>query len=384
MELSNSFVRVDLDALRSNLNHAKKHTGAPVMAVVKADAYGHGAVPVARALEKDCGFFGVATADEALELRRAGIQIPILILGHTPIAAYPQAVGNEIRVAVSSYEEALPLSQEAQKQGRTARIHFAVDTGMSRIGFQVTEAAAELCKKIAGLPNLEAEGIFTHFATADKEDPSETLAQRQRFDRFCDLLRERGVVPAIRHAENSAALINFTDHYDMARMGISLYGMYPDPSVNKAHVPLIPALSWHSRVSFVKPLEKGRSIGYGATYTMQRDGIIATVPVGYADGYRRILSGQFYVLIRGQKAPIRGRICMDQFMVEVTDIPGVQAGDPVTLIGRDGEEVITTDEMALAAQTIAHEITCGLTRRVARHYLENGREIPAATAPEEN
>ncbi len=374
MEISNNFVRVDLDALRSNLNHAKKHTGASVMAVIKADAYGHGSVPVARALEQDCAFFGVAAVTEALELRRAGIQTPILILGHTPVDAYPQVVQLGIRPAIFSYEEARLLSQEAQKQGRTALLHLAVDTGMSRIGFQPTQDSADLCARIAQLPHLEAEGIFTHFATADEADQTETLAQKDRFDHFCQLLRQRGVTPPIRHTENSAALINFTEHYDMVRLGISLYGIYSDPSVQKAHVPLTPVLSWHSQVSFVKPLEQGRPISYGGTYTMERDGIVATVPVGYGDGYRRILSNRFHVLIRGQKAPIRGRVCMDQIVVDVTDIPGVRPGDPVTLIGRDGEAVITADQMAQAAGTISNEITCGLTRRIPRHYIESGQE----------
>ncbi len=382
MELNNSFVRIDLDALKHNVDQVKKHTGVPVMAVIKADAYGHGAVPIARALAPHCAFFAVASISEAMELRRAGIQTPILILGHTPTEAYPLAVQHSLRPALFSYPEAVQLSQEATRQGRTAPFHFAVDTGMSRIGLQATEQSAELCARIAQLPNLEAEGIFSHFAKADEEDQSETLKQRALFDSFTEMLRSRGVIPAIRHMENSAALINFTEHYDMVRLGISLYGIYPDPSVNKSHVQLSPVLSWHTQVSFVKTLEKGRRISYGGTYTMERDGVIATIPVGYADGYRRCLSNGFYVLIRGKKAPIRGRVCMDQLLVDVTDIPGVCPGDPVTLIGRDGSEALSADLMAQAAGTISYEIVTGLSRRVSRHYIENGREVLTASDPE--
>ena len=375
MSFDNTYVRIDLDAIRENIETVRRKTGTAVMAVVKADAYGHGAVPVAQHLQDICSFFGVSSAAEALELRQAGLDNPILILGHTPVDAFPLVVEQEIRPAIFRWEDALALSEEAQRQGKTAKFHFAVDTGMSRIGFQAEEDAAELCCRIAGLPGLCPEGLFSHFATADCADLSKAREQARKFDWFCDLLKQRGLEIPIRHMNNSAGLMNFTDQYDMVRCGIVTYGLYPSPEVDPKLLPLKPALSWHSHVSHVKTLPAGREVSYGGLYVTREDTRVATVPVGYADGYWRSLSGRFYVLIHGRRAPILGRVCMDQLMVDVTHIPQTQPGDPVTLVGHDGDEVITVEQIAGEAGSFNYEFICGISRRVPRVYEQGGQQI---------
>ena len=375
MSFDNTYVRIDLDAIRENIETVRRKTGTAVMAVVKADAYGHGAVPVAQHLRDICSFFGVSSAAEALELRQAGLDNPILILGHTPVDAFPLVVEQEIRPAIFRWEDALALSEEAQRQGKTAKFHFAVDTGMSRIGFQAEEDAAELCCRIAGLPGLCPEGLFSHFATADCADLSKAREQARKFDWFCDLLKQRGLEIPIRHMNNSAGLMNFTDQYDMVRCGIVTYGLYPSPEVDPKLLPLKPALSWHSHVSHVKTLPAGREVSYGGLYVTREDTRVATIPVGYADGYWRSLSGRFYVLIHGRRAPILGRVCMDQLMVDVTHIPQTQPGDPVTLVGHDGDEVITVEQIAGEAGSFNYEFICGISRRVPRVYEQGGQQI---------
>lgn len=375
LNFDNTYVKINLDAIAANIRQVKQKAGVQVMAVVKADAYGHGAVQVARLLEEDCGFFGVSSMLEALELRQAGLTKPILILGHTPVSAFPVAIREEIRPAIFHYEDAVELSREAVCQGKTAAFHFAVDTGMSRIGFQATEEDAELCARIAGLPGLYAEGLFSHFATADCADLSKAKTQAQKFDAFYEMLSRRGVNIPLRHMDNSAGLMNFTNHYEMVRSGIVTYGLYPSDEVDPGLLNLNPALEWHSRVTHVKTLEAGREISYGGAYVTTRPTRVATVPVGYADGYRRSLSGKFYVLIRGRKAPILGRVCMDQLMVDVTDIPEVQLEDRVTLVGRDQEECITVEQIAAMADSFNYEFICGISRRVPRVYTRNGQEV---------
>lgn len=372
MIFANAYARIDLNAIEANFRSIQTKAGVPVMAVVKADAYGHGAVPVARFLEKQCAFFGVSSVPEALELRQAGIAAPILILGHTPVDAFPHIVREGIRPAIFCYEDAAALSREAVRQGKTALFHFVVDTGMSRIGFQATDKSADVCAQIAALPNLTAEGLFSHFATADEQDLTFTRAQAALFDAFDGMLRARGVHVALRHLDNSAGLINFSSHYDMVRAGIVLYGLYPSGEVPTGQLPLIPALSWYSRVTHVKLLEPGRRISYGGTYVTEKPTMVATVAVGYADGYRRSLSNRFYVLIHGRRARILGRVCMDQIIVDVTDIPDVRPEDPVVLVGRDGDEHISVELIAEAAGSFNYEFICGLSRRDTRVYIRNG------------
>ena len=366
---------IDLDAIRHNMNAVKARANAPVMAIIKADAYGHGAVELARFLDGDCAFFGVSSILEALELRQAGIRKPILILGHTPVSAFPEAIREDVRPTMYRYEDGLALSRAAEALGLTGKFHFAVDTGMSRLGFQVTREDADICAQIASLPHVEAEGLFSHFATADCADLTRAKKQAERFAAFDAMLKERGVNIPIRHLDNSAGVMNFGCEYEMVRSGIVTYGMYPSDEVDPALLDLRPALRWESRVTHLKTLEPGREIGYGGTYTTTRPTRVATIPVGYADGYRRNLSGRFHVLIRGKKAPILGRICMDQMMVDVTHIPDVQPDDRVVLVGRDGDETITVEEIAARGDSFNYEFVCGISRRVPRVYTMGGKVV---------
>ena len=366
---------IDLDAIRHNVNAVKARAKGSVMAVIKADAYGHGAVELAKYLDDDCAFFGVSSILEALELRQAGICKPILILGHTPVSAFPETIREDVRPTIYRYEDGLALSRAAAELGLTGKFHFAVDTGMSRIGFQVTEEDADICAQIASLPHVEAEGLFSHFATADCADLTRAKGQAERFAAFDAMLKERGVNIPIRHLDNSAGVMNFGCEYEMVRSGIVTYGMYPSDEVDPGLLALRPALQWLSRVTHVKTLPAGREISYGGTYVTKADTVVATIPVGYADGYRRNLSGKFYVLIHGQKAPILGRICMDQMMVDVTAIPGVQVGDRVTLVGTDGEEAITMEQISAQADSFNYEFVCGISRRVPRLYVQGGKTI---------
>ena len=373
MNLDSTQLIIDLDAIRHNIQAVHRRAGVPVMAIIKADAYGHGAVEIARHLDGDCAFFGVSSILEALELRQAGIEKPILILGYTPVAAFAETVRQDIRPAIFRYEDALALSQAAQELGKPAKFHIAVDTGMSRIGFQATQADADICAKIAALPYVEAEGLFSHFATADCADLTRARHQMELFDKFDAMLRERGVSVKLRHLDNSAGVMNFHCKYELVRSGIVTYGMYPSTEVDTSVLDLRPALRWESRNTQMKTLEPGREIGYGGTYTTTRPTRVATVPVGYADGYRRSLSGRFYVLIRGKKAPILGRICMDQMMVDVTEIPDAALNDTVVLVGRSGELNISVEEIAAQGDSFNYEFVCGISRRVPRVYLLDGQ-----------
>lgn len=372
MNLDSTQLIIDLDAIRHNIRAVHERAGVPVMAIIKADAYGHGAVEIARHIDGDCAFFGVSSILEALELRQAGIEKPILILGYTPVAAFPEAIRQGIRPAIFRYEDALALSQAATALGMTAKFHIAVDTGMSRIGFQVTPEEADICARIAALPNVEAEGLFSHLATADCADLTRARHQAALFDQFDEMLHSRGVTIRLRHLDNSAGVMNFHCKYELVRSGIVTYGMYPSTEVDPSVLDLRPALRWESRITHLKTLEPGREIGYGGTYTTTRPTWVATVPVGYADGYRRNLSGRFYVLIRGKKAPILGRICMDQMMVDVTEIPDAALNDTVVLVGKSGDLNISVEEIAAQGDSFNYEFVCGISRRVPRVYLLGG------------
>ena len=377
MYLDNTVLTIDLDIIAANFEAVRQKAGVSLMAVVKADAYGHGAIPVAELLQDKCAFFGVSSMLEAQELRQAGIHTPILILGQTPVSAFPQAVRDGIRPSIFRYEDAVALSAEAVGQGVTAPFHFAVDTGMNRIGLPMSEESADICARIAQLPGLKAEGLFSHFATADCADLSRARVQAEKFRSFDRMLKDRGIEIPIRHLDNSAGLMNFPEHYEMVRSGIVTYGLYPSNEVSPELLPIRPALQWKSRVTHVKTLEAGKEISYGGTYVTSRPTVVATIPVGYADGYRRSLSGKFYVLIHGQKAPILGRICMDQMMVDVTHIPDVRVEDRVILVGTDGDETITVEQIAEAADSFNYEFICGISRRVPRIYYRGGKAVRA-------
>lgn len=355
-----------------NIREVKKRLpeGVKLLGVVKANAYGHGAVPVASYLENQVDYFATATIEEAVELRENGISAPILILGYVSPSQYGDLVEYDITQTIDSYAQALALEKEAARQNRKAKAHLAVDTGMTRIGFQVTEHDADEAAKIADLPHIELEGMFTHFSCADQEDKTYCSMQMEKYDKMTALLAERGVTIPLRHICNSAGIMEFDDHrFEMVRSGIITYGIYPSEEVKKERLDLIPALSWKSHVIHVKEVGPGIGVSYGATYVTEKPMTrIATVSAGYADGYPRALSNQGCVLIHGKKAPIIGRICMDQMMVDVTDIPDVQVEDVVTLVGTDGDETITIEEIANPAARFDYEMLCDISSRVTRVY----------------
>ena len=366
------YAEISLEAIGHNIREVKKRLpeGVKLLGVVKANAYGHGAVPVASYLENQVDYFATATIEEAVELRENGISAPFLILGYVTPTQYGDLVEYDITQTIDSYAQALALEKEAARQNRKAKAHLAVDTGMTRIGFQVTEHDADEAAKIADLPHIELEGMFTHFSCADQEDKTYCSMQMEKYDKMTALLAERGVTIPLRHICNSAGIMEFDDHrFEMVRSGIITYGIYPSEEVKKERLDLIPALSWKSHVIHVKEVGPGIGVSYGATYVTEKPMTrIATVSAGYADGYPRALSNQGCVLIHGKKAPIIGRICMDQMMVDVTDIPDVQVEDVVTLVGTDGDETITIEEIANPAARFDYEMLCDISSRVTRVY----------------
>ena len=366
------YAEISLEAIGHNIREVKKRLpeGVKLLGVVKANAYGHGAVPVASYLENQVDYFATATIEEAVELRENGISAPILILGYVSPSQYGDLVEYDITQTIDSYAQALALEKEAARQNRKAKAHLAVDTGMTRIGFQVTEHDADEAAKIADLPHIELEGMFTHFSCADQEDKTYCSMQMEKYDKMTALLAERGVTIPLRHICNSAGIMEFDDHrFEMVRSGIITYGIYPSEKVKKERLDLIPALSWKSHVIHVKEVGPGIGVSYGATYVTEKPMTrITTVSAGYADGYPRALSNQGCVLIHGKKAPIIGRICMDQMMVDVTDIPDVQVEDVVTLVGTDGDETITIEEIANPAARFDYEMLCDISSRVTRVY----------------
>ncbi|MFR5875579.1 MAG: alanine racemase [Eubacterium sp.] len=368
---------IDLDAVEYNYNNtrAKLPEGVKLLGVIKADAYGHGAVELGRFLDNKCDFFGVACIEEAVELKKADIKTPILILGYVSPEVFDTVVKFDIRVPIFSLDDAKALSAEAARQGKTVRFHFCIDTGMSRIGFQVNEESADKCAEIVKLPNLKAEGLFSHFATADETDLSKAIAQRGRYKMFVEMLSNRGIKIPIKHLNNSAGIMNFDEYFDMCRMGIITYGLYPSDEVDKKLLDIRPVMSWLTHVSHIKMLEKGREISYGGTYVTAEPRVIATIPVGYADGYPRCLSNKGRVIINGRYAPIVGRVCMDQFMVDVTDIDDVRVGTDVVLIGRQGDAVLSMEEVSESAYSFNYELPCRISRRVPRTYYKNGEFI---------
>ena len=370
--------QLDLQALKENLQIVRRAApGSRVWSVVKANAYGHGAVQIAHLIQNYDYIWGfaTATAEEALALRKAGVMKPILILGIVFDEYYPELVRNHIRPAVCEYEEARKLSAEAVSQGETVHIHIALDTGMTRIGFADIPESVEEIRKIAALPNLEIEGMFTHFARADEYDRSPAMVQLERYQEFSGRVAEAGVEIPLHHCSNSAGIIRVPEaNLSIVRAGITIYGIYPSAQVETDIVRLDPVMELKSHVTYVKDVEPGTAISYGGTFAADRKLRVATVPVGYADGYPRQLSNKGWVLIHGQKAPILGRICMDQFMVDVTDIPDVCKGDEVTLIGRDGDEFISMDEMGELSGRFSYEFACDISTRVPRIYIKDGRE----------
>ena len=375
---SRTYVTVDLDAIAYNFESMRKNIreGTQMIAVIKADASGHGAVTVGRFLETFPYIWGfaTATAEEALELRDAGIQKPILVLGYVFEDHYEELIDREVRMPVFDLETAEKIADYAEQLHKKAKIHIALDTGMNRIGFKDTQKSAAVICKISQMESLQIEGMFTHFARADETDKIYADRQFRRYMDFHRQLQDWGVSIPVCHCSNSAGIIDMPyANLDVVRAGITIYGIYPSDEVQKEKIPLKPVMSWKSGVAFVKEVEAGEQISYGGTFVTPKKMKIATIPTGYADGYPRMLSGKASVLIHGKRAQILGRICMDQFMADVTDIPDVSRGDEVTLLGRDQEEEITVEELSDLCGRFPYEFVCCVSKRVPRVYLGGGK-----------
>lgn len=367
-----TWCEVDLRAIRQNMINIRKKAGQgpEVMAVIKADGYGHGAAEIGQYIYDEADYFGVATIEEAVELREAGIDKPILVLGYTSPSLYGQNLKYDVEQTVYTMEAAEKMSEEAVKSGRTARIHIALDTGMTRIGVSPDEKGLAFVQAVQRLPGISVVGLFSHLSCADMADKTYTREQLARFDFFVGLLEKNHISIPVKHVCNSAGIMEFDDHrYDMVRAGIILYGLYPSEEVRKEALELAPAMEWKTHVVNIMEPEMNRGISYGATYVTDHPCRIATISIGYADGYPRSLSNKGWVLIHGKKAPIVGRVCMDQTMVDITDIPDVKMEDVVTLIGRDGEERISVEDMADLSGSFNYEFVCDVGQRVKRIYL---------------
>ncbi len=367
---------IDLDAVDFNIKSIIKRVGgkAKIIGTVKADAYGHGAVEVSEVLaENGVDMFSVAMIDEGINLRNNGIKAPILVLGLTPPEYVKEAVEYDLIQTVSDYNTAEAISKAAKELNKKAVIHIKIDTGMGRIGFRPEKEAFDEIEKISKLENIEINGIFTHFCTSDEKDKTFTYTQRDRFVYAVTELEKRGINIPIKHASASAGLMDFDDlFFNAVRPGIILYGYYPSDDVMKDRLPLKPVMSLKSYVMYIKNIENGDTIGYGRTYMADEKRTIATIPAGYADGYNRLLSNKGYVLVNGKRAPLKGRICMDQCMADITGI-NVKQWDEVVLMGKQGNEEITADEIAKEIGTISYEVLCMVSKRVPRVYIKNGK-----------
>ena len=372
------WAEVDLDAIWENMVHMKENIAekTKILAVIKTDGYGHGGVPIAKMLEQLDFMFGYAAAtyEEAHVLREAGVKKPILILGYTFPYFYEELIREEIRPAVYRRDTVEELAAAAAKVGKKAKVHIKVDTGMGRIGITPDEEGLEFVRFLIEHPELEVEGIFTHFAKSDETDKTSANHQLELFQNFIDRIQtELGLTIPVKHCSNSAAILEMPQaNMDMVRAGITTYGLYPSEEVSKDIVPLRAAMSLYSHIVYCKTIHAGQSVSYGGLFTAQKDTRVATIPVGYGDGYPRSLSGKGYVLIRGKKAPILGRVCMDQFMVDISEIPGVMEGDKVTLLGVDGTERITAEELGELSGRFNYEFVCDLGKRIPRVYIQHG------------
>ena len=373
------FATVNLDAVVSNMKSMKESLPAStaIMGVVKADGYGHGSVPVAKAIAPYVEGYAVATIDEAILLRRHGIGKMIMILGITHESYYEDLLLYDIHPTVFRLEEAEKLSETAVKRGRQASVHLALDTGMNRIGMSPTQESADLVYTMSCLTGIRLEGLFTHFARADELDKTAYEAQFQAYEAFSHKLLSRGITIPIRHCSNSAGIVEglASNELDMVRAGISIYGLYPSGEVSRERVKLLPAMELKSFISCIKTIEPGAAVSYGGIFVAKKTMKVATIPTGYGDGYPRGLSNKGSVLIHGQRARILGRVCMDQFMVDVTDIPEAEENDQVTLIGKDMRERITVEELADLSEGFHYEILCGIGKRVPRVYLRHGSVV---------
>ncbi|MCM1026882.1 MAG: alanine racemase [Roseburia sp.] len=378
---SRGYAEVKLDAVVRNICNMKERmgSGTRLMGVVKTDGYGHGSIPIARELE-GLDFmwgFATATAEEAIALREAGIRKPLLILGYSFPYCYETLIREEIRPTVFRRDSLEQLQEAAARVGKPVRVHVKVDTGMNRIGIKPDEEGFCFLEELKSRKGIEIEGIFTHFARADEADKSDAYGQLQLFRQFAEAAEERLKLRIpLKHCANSAALLEMPEaELDLARAGIAMYGLYPSNETDKSAVELEPVLSLYSRIVYIKTIHAGQSVSYGGTFTAQKDMRVATVPLGYGDGYPRKLSGKGYVLIRGKRAPILGRICMDQFMADVTEIPEAEEDDGVVLLGRDGTENISAQDLGELSGRFHYELICDLGRRIPRIYTRGGEVV---------
>lgn len=374
---------ISIDAIRSNImaGRALLSKGTKMMAVVKADAYGHGAVTIAKYIDDIVDAYAVAIPEEGVELRKSGIKAPILVLGYTAPQIAEEAIANDISLAVFSYDTAMEYGKIAKSLGMRARLHIKLDTGMSRIGFRCSDdcykQSVEEIVKICSLEDVYVEGMFTHFCRADEADKSYARYQFELYKRVLNELTDRGISISIKHVCNSAGVIDIPEaDLDMVRFGITMYGMYPTDDVTKERLPITPALELKTHISMLKDVPVGTGIGYSQTFVTKRPSKIATIPVGYGDGYPRGLTNRGRVLIHGKFAPICGRICMDQCMVDVTDIPEVKVDDVVTLIGHDGDGFISAEEIGeTVGNSFHYEVVCDINKRVPRVYIKDGKIV---------
>lgn len=371
------YATVDLDAVVYNMERMKANLaeGTGLMAVVKTDGYGHGAAPVAWAVDPYVEMYGVASAEEALNLKRHGITKPILILGPVHDSHYRKLIEEEVRIPVFTWEQAEGLSGQAVSVGKDAYIHLVTDTGMSRIGMRPDEKSAGLAVRISRLPGIFTEGLFTHFARADEEDKTSAYRQIERYKRFAEMLEERGLSVPVKHISNSAGIIDLPglSAGGLVRAGISMYGLYPSGQVKKEHISLKPAMELKSFITYIKEIGPGDEVSYGGTFVAKEFMKAATISIGYGDGYPRNQSGKGRVLIRGKSAPILGRVCMDQMIVDVSHIPEAEVWDTVTLMGTDGEQHISVEELAETGGGFHYEIVCDIGKRVPRVYIKDGK-----------
>lgn len=374
-----TWAEVDLDAIAHNMKEIRRITDphAKVMAVVKADAYGHGFLEITKTLlENGADCLAVALLEEAKQIRRRHIEVPILILGGTDPDAVDDLIDFDIMATVFSYDFAKTLSYAAEKKHKTAKIHIKIDTGMSRVGLVAGEENSGIIReieRIASLPNLEIDGIFSHFATSDENDSSYTQLQFERFMDVISLLEERGIHIPTKHICNSAAIMMYPQmHLDMVRPGVILYGLYPSDEVDVTRLNLKPAMTLKARISMVKEIEKGRGVSYGKEYITDKTTKIATVPIGYADGYLRKLAGKAQMVVSGTCVPVIGRICMDQCMIDVTNVHNINTGDEVIIFGADR---ITIDDVARWLETINYEVACVIGKRIPRIYTREGKAV---------
>lgn len=374
-----AWAEINLDNLAHNIREVRRlaEKQSQVMAVIKADGYGHGAAKVAQTLlDNGADCFAVAVLDEAIELRNAGFEVPIFILGYTQPERAAEVVKYDLEQSVYSFEAAKALSAEAIAQGKTARLHIKVDTGMGRIGFKADDEAVDIVRSIHALPGINIKGIFTHFAVADEVDKSYTELQFKKFRWICDNLEEKGIKIEIKHCGNSAAIIDLPEmHLDMVRAGIMLYGLAPSKAVKLNKLALKEVMSLKVKISHVKELEPGQSVSYGRKFVADRRSKIASLPIGYADGYTRLLTGKAEALVKGKRVPVVGSICMDQCMIDITGIEDIAVGEEVVLFGEQLGGFISIDEIAEKLGTINYEVVCMISRRVPRVYKKDGEVV---------